>query len=164
VGDAAGSKTQVTGLVAAVAIAGVLLFFTGPLQFVPTAALGAVLVKAALSLIDVKTMKALYRMDRKEFAISLLATVGVVAVGAIQAILVAVGLAVIRFVRLVSRPKIELLGVVENLEGFHAVDRHENAKTIPGLCCSASTPPLSFLMRLFSSRRHSPLRTPRAPG
>jgi high affinity sulfate transporter 1 len=149
VGDAAGSKTQMTGLVAAMAIAAVLLFFTSPLQFVPTAALGAVLVKAAMSLVDVKTMKALYRIDLREFGISLLATMGVVAVGAIQAILVAVMLAIVRFVRLVSRPQVEILGVVEGLEGFHGVDRHEKAATIPGLLLFRFDAPIVFFNAPF---------------
>jgi MFS superfamily sulfate permease-like transporter len=75
--DAAGGRTRVTGLVAAVAVAVVLLFFTGPLQYVPIAALGAVLVKAAYSLLDVKSLKRFYQMDRTELALSLLATLGV---------------------------------------------------------------------------------------
>jgi high affinity sulfate transporter 1 len=149
VGDAAGSKTQVTGLVAAVAITVVLLFFTGPLQYVPTAALGAVLVKAAISLIDAKTLWILYKVDWREFWISLLATVGVVAVGAIQAILVAVALAVIRFVKLVSRPKVEILGRVEALEGFHGLERHESASTIPGLLLFRFNAPIVFFNAPF---------------
>ena len=55
--DAAGGRTRVTGLVTAVSVAAVLLFFTGPLQYVPVAALGAVLVKAAFSLLDLRTLK-----------------------------------------------------------------------------------------------------------
>ena len=70
-----------------------LLFFTGPLQYVPEAALGAVLVKAAISLLDLRALKTFSQVDRRELAISLLATLGVVAVGAVQAILVAVILA-----------------------------------------------------------------------
>src|SRR5690242_12000638 len=62
--DAAGGRTRVTGLITAGAIALVLLFLTGPLQYVPMAALGAVLVKAAFSLLDVQALKTLYRIDR----------------------------------------------------------------------------------------------------
>ena len=63
--DAAGGRTRVTGLVTAAAIATVLLFFTGPLQYVPVAALGAVLVKAALGLLDLKALKIFYTVDRR---------------------------------------------------------------------------------------------------
>jgi MFS superfamily sulfate permease-like transporter len=73
-------------LVAATAVAIVLMFFTGPLQYIPAAALGAVLVWASFSLVDLKTLKILYRIDRREFALSLLATLGAAAVGAVQAI------------------------------------------------------------------------------
>ena len=142
--DATGGRTQVTGLVAAASVAVVLLFFTGPLRYVPIAALGAVLVKAALSLIDVTALRTIYKIDRREFALSILATLGVVAVGAIQAILVAVALAIVRFIRLVSRPKIEILGEVKGLPGFHSVERHPEATTIPGLTFLRFNAPLVF--------------------
>jgi len=142
--DATGGRTQVTGLVAAATIALVLLFFTGPLRYVPIAALGAVLVKAAMSLIDVPALRAIYKIDRREFALSVLATVGVVAVGSIQAILVAVALAILRFIKLVSRPKIEILGKVKGLPGFHSVERYPDAATIPGLILLRFNAPLVF--------------------
>jgi MFS superfamily sulfate permease-like transporter len=88
--DATGGRTQVTGLVAAATIACVLLFFTSPLRYVPISALGAVLVKAALSLVDLAALRKIYQIDRREFALSVLSTLGVVAVGAIHAILIAV--------------------------------------------------------------------------
>jgi high affinity sulfate transporter 1 len=149
VGDAAGSKTQVTGLVAAVAIAIVLLFLTGPIRFVPTAALGAVLIKAALSLIDVKSLALLRKIDWREFGIAVLATVGVVAVGAVQAILFVVVLSIIRFVKLVSRPRVEILGRVEAFEGFHALERHSTASTIPGLLLFRFNAPIVFFNAPF---------------
>lgn len=152
VGDAAGSKSQVTGLVASAAIIAVLLFFTGPLQYVPSAALGAVLVNAAMSLIDTKTLKTLFHLDRREFALSLLATLGVVAVGAIQAILVVVALAVIRFVKLVSRPKVEILGTVEGFAEFRAVEPHEPVSTIPGLVLFRFNAPIVFFNAPYFKR------------
>ncbi len=142
--DATGGRTQVTGLVAAATVALVLLFFTGPLQYVPIAALGAVLVKAALSLVDVATLKRLFKIDRQEFALSVLATLGVVAVGAIPAILFAVVLATLRFVKLTSRPSVEILGEVRDLPGFHSLERHPEARTVPGLCLFRFNAPIVF--------------------
>jgi MFS superfamily sulfate permease-like transporter len=142
--DATGGRTQVTGVVAAATIAAVLLFFTGPLRYVPVAALGAVLVKAALALIDVPALRTIYKIDNREFALSVLATLGVVAVGAIQAILVAVVLAILRFIRVVSRPKIEILGEVKGLPGLHSIERHPEAATIPGLILLRFNAPLVF--------------------
>ena len=86
----AGGRTHAVGLVAAAAVALVLLFFTAPLQYVPIAALGAVLIAAAISLIDFGSLRLFYRIDRTEAVLSVLATLGVVAVGAVDAILFAV--------------------------------------------------------------------------
>jgi high affinity sulfate transporter 1 len=142
--DASGGRTQVTGLIAAATIAVVLLFLTEPLRYVPIAALGAVLIKASLSLLDLKALRQLYRFDRLEFVLCLLATLGVIWVGAIEAILVAVILALLRFVQLTSRPRVEILGEVEGLEGFHSVARHPTAKTLSGLLLFRFNAPLVF--------------------
>jgi MFS superfamily sulfate permease-like transporter len=150
--DAAGGRTRVTGLVTAVTIAAVLLFFTGPLQYVPVAALGAVLVKAAFSLLDIQTLKHFYQVDRRELALSLVATLGVATVGAVQAILVAVILAILRFVKLVSRPKVEILGTVRGLPGLHSTDRHRDATTIPGLLVLRFNAPIVFFNAPFFKR------------
>jgi high affinity sulfate transporter 1 len=142
--DSAGGRTRVTGIVTAITVAAVLLFFTGPLQYVPVAALGAVLVKAAFSLLDLRALKTFYQIDRRELALSLLATLGVATVGAVQAILVAVILALLRFVRLVSRPKVEILGSVQGLPGLHSTDRHQNASTVSGLLMFRFNAPIVF--------------------
>jgi len=152
VSDSAGGRTRVTGLVTAVSVAAVLLFFTGPLQYVPVAALGAVLVTAAFSLLDLRTLKSFYQLDRRELALSLLATLGVATVGMVQAILVAVILALVRFVRLVSRPKVEILGSVAGLPGLHSTDRHPNAVTTSGLMLFRFNAPIVFFNAPFFKR------------
>jgi high affinity sulfate transporter 1 len=150
--DATGGRTQVTGLAAAGAIAVVLLFFTGPLRYVPIPALGAVLVKAGLSLVDLEALKTIYRIERREFVLSIIATLGVVAVGAIHAILFVVALATLRFVRLVARPKVEILGRVEGLAGVHSVERHPGAATIPGLLLLRFNAPIVFFNAPYFKR------------
>ena len=143
-GFAVSGADSLTGIVAAGTIAMVLLSFTDPLRFVPIAALGAVLVKAGLSLVDLSSLKLIYRIDRREFALSMLATLGVVAVGAIDAILVVVALATLRFVKLTARPKVEILGQVEGLPGFHSLERHPRATTMPGLLLFRFNAPIVF--------------------
>jgi high affinity sulfate transporter 1 len=142
--DAAGGRTQVTGLVAATVVAVVLFFLTGPLEYVPVPALGAVLLMAAYSLVDIGTPRALYREDKAEFAISAIATLGVVAIGSIHAILLCVVLALARFVRIVAQPPYEVLGKVEGLKGLHGIERHPGAKAIPGLCLFRFNGPIVF--------------------
>jgi high affinity sulfate transporter 1 len=154
VGVAAGGRTQVTGLVAAAAIAAVLLFLTEPLRHVPIAALGAVLVFAAFSLFDVSTLREIWRYDRLEVGLSLITTLSVVAVGAIDGILIAVGLALARFVKQAARPRDEILGRVEGLPGFHSIERHgTTAKTFPGLVVFRFNGPLTFFNADYFKQR-----------
>jgi len=142
--DASGGRTQVTGLVAAAAIAVVLLFLTEPLRYIPIAGLGAVLIMASLSLLDLQTLRQFYRLNRFEFTLSLLATIGVIWVGAIHAIGVAVVLALLHFIRLTARPRAEILGEVEGLPGFHSVARHPTVQCDPGLLLFRFNAPLVF--------------------
>jgi high affinity sulfate transporter 1 len=142
--NAAGGRTQVTGLVAAATIAIVLLFLTGPIQYIPIAALGALLVVASLSLFDTQTLREIWKIDREEVALAVVTTLGVVAAGAINGIMIAVGLALVRFVKLTARPRDEVLGVVEGLPGFHSIERHAGAKTLPGLVLYRFNGPLTF--------------------
>jgi high affinity sulfate transporter 1 len=150
--DAAGGRTQVAGLVAGGAIALVLLFLTGPLKYVPQAALGAVLVRAAWSLVDITAVRRLWGEDRGEFAISIVATLGVVAIGSVDAILFAVVLALLRFVRIVARPTCEVLGEVPGMPDYHSVARHPDAKTIPGLCLFRFNGPMVFFNAPYLKR------------
>jgi high affinity sulfate transporter 1 len=150
--DAAGGRTQLTGLVAAAAIGLVLVFFTGPLRYVPIAALGAILVKAAFSLVDLRALRIIFDIDRREFAVSILATLGVVAVGAIHAILFAVVLAILRFVGLVCRPMVEILGRVDGMPGFHSLARHPEAVTTPGLLLFRFNAPVVFFNAPYFKR------------
>ena len=164
VADAAGGRTQVTGLVAAATIAVVLLFLTGPLQYVPIAALGALLVFASFSLFDTRTLREIWRVDRAEVGLALITTLGVVAVGAINGILIAVGLALVRFVKQTARPKDEVLGAVEGLPGFHSIGRHPGAKTFPGLTLFRFDGPLTFFNSDYFKQRALAAADAASPG
>ena len=152
-GAAAGGRTQVTGLVAAAAIAIVLLFLTEPLQYVPIAALGAVLVFAAFSLFDVKALTEIWKIDRLEFGLAMITTLCVVAVGAINGVLIAVALALARFVKQTARPRAEVLGKVDGLPGFHSIERHRSAKTFSGLTLFRFNAPLTFFNADYFKQR-----------
>ncbi|HSB98149.1 MAG TPA: SulP family inorganic anion transporter [Spongiibacteraceae bacterium] len=142
--DSAGGRTRVAGLIAAAAVALALLFLTAPLQFVPVAALGAVLIMAALSLLDLRSLQHFWRVNRIEFGISLIATIGVIRFGALQAIVFVVVLSLLRFVQLVARPRVEILGTIPGAQGFHALSRHPDAVVTPGLVMFRFNGPVVF--------------------
>lgn len=144
VGEAAGGRTQLTGLVCAAALILLLLYFTGPLRFVPSAAIAAVLVSAGLKLIDLRELATIRRIDAQEFWLSILATIGVVVFGAINAILLVVVLALLRFVRLKSRPVAETLGVAPGIPGFVPLAQHPQAVAEPGLVIFRFNGPVVF--------------------
>ena len=151
--DAAGGRTQVTGLVAAAAIALVLVFFTGPIRYAPTAALGAVLVRSAISLVDVRAFRELLRIDRREFLLALLTMLGVVWFGAIDAVLLAVLLALLRFVHVAARPDVALLGMQAGVRGIHDLRSYPDAKAPPGLVLVRFDGPLAFFNATYLKDR-----------
>jgi MFS superfamily sulfate permease-like transporter len=151
--DSAGGRTQVTGLVAASSIALILLFFTTPLQYVPVPALGAVLVFASVTLFNVSTLRRMWSVDKTAVGLSVITTLGVVAFGAIQAILVAVVLSLIQFVKLVARPNDEVLGKVERMRGLHSIERHPEAQPIPGVVIYRFSSPITFFNCTYFKQR-----------
>jgi high affinity sulfate transporter 1 len=133
VADSAGGKTQFTALVAAATMAAVLLFLTAPLAYLPTAALAAILVSSALGLFDVASLGRYYSVSRPEFWLSVVAMLGVMTVGVLQGVLIAVGLALLRLLRLASRPHDVVLGLVQEKGDVYSAIEEEGGKTIPGL-------------------------------
>jgi high affinity sulfate transporter 1 len=150
---ASGGRTQMTGLVAAACMGLVLLFFTKPLRYVPVPALAAVLIVAAVSLVDFVSLRHVWRVDKGEVAVSLITTLGVVIVGPINGILVAVTLALARFIRGTARPRDEILGKVEGMPGFHSIERHPGALTIPGLQIYRFGGPITFFNAAYFKER-----------
>ena len=132
-GDLMGGKSQVTGLVAAAVMVLVLLHFTEPLSFVPTCALGAVLIGAALGLFDLAALGRLLRVSRSEFAVAVITMLGVIAVGVLKGILIAVGIALLLLLIRASRPPDAVLGRMQGLKGFHSVATNHGVETLPGL-------------------------------
>ncbi len=144
VAEAAGAKTQVTGLVGASAIALMLLFFPNLVRNLPDSALAAVVISAAIGLIEVAGVRKLYRLRRMEFALSIACFLGVAVLGVIEGIFIAVGLALLDFIRRAWRPYDAVLGRVDGLKGYHDVARHPDAKRIPGLVLFRWDAPLFF--------------------
>jgi MFS superfamily sulfate permease-like transporter len=144
VAESAGSRTQLTGLVGALCIALLLVFAPNLLQNLPSAALGAVVISAALSLIDVQGVRRLYHLRPSEFVFSIACFLGVALVGVIQGIFIAIGLALLAFIWRAWRPYDAVLGRVDGLKGYHDITRHPDARRIPGLVLFRWDAPLFF--------------------
>jgi high affinity sulfate transporter 1 len=144
VAEAAGARTQITGLVGALALALMLLFFPNLVQNLPDSALAAVVISAAIGLIEVEGVRKLYRVRKTEFALSIVCFLGVAVLGVIEGIFIAVALALLDFIRRAWRPYDAVLGRVDDLKGYHDVTRHPDARRIPGLVLFRWDAPLFF--------------------
>jgi high affinity sulfate transporter 1 len=140
----AGAKTQVTGLVGAGAIVLMLVAFPGLVRNLPSAALAAVVIAAAFSLMDISGVRRLYHLRRSEFILSLVCFLGVAVVGVIPGIFIAVGLALFSFIQRAWRPYDAVLGRIDGQKGYHDVSRHPEARRIPGLVLFRWDAPLFF--------------------
>ena len=144
VAEQSGAKSQVTGLVGAGLVAVLLLFLNSLLADLPQAALAAVVIVAALSLMDLGLLRRYLRVRRSAFVVSLVATAGVILLGVLQGIVVAVTLAILLFFRRNWWPHGAVLGTVEGVEGWHDVDTHPDAHQIPGVIVYRWEAPLFF--------------------
>ena len=153
VAENAGAKTQVTGVVGAVAVATLLLVAPDALRNLPTTALAAVVIASALGLIEVADLRRIYRIQRWEFWLSIGCTVGVVVLGAIPGIGLAIVIAVIEFLWDGWRPYSAILGRAEGVKGYHDITRYPDARQIPGLVLFRWDAPLFFANAdLFQTR------------
>jgi high affinity sulfate transporter 1 len=144
VAEQAGARTQVTGLVGALCVTLLLYFAPSLLKNTPHAALSAVVICACISQIQIWQIARLYHIRRSEFLFSLACFLGVIVLGVIQGIFIAVGLALFAFIWRAWRPHNAVLGRVDGLKGYHDVLRHPEAKRIPGLVLFRWDAPLFF--------------------
>jgi high affinity sulfate transporter 1 len=144
VAEAAGARTQLTGVVGAVAVALLLVFAPNLLEHLPSAALAAVVIAAAIGLIEVKDLIRIYRIQRWEFWLSMVCFAGVAIFGAIPGIGIAVVLAVIEFLWDGWRPHTAVLGRADGVEGYHDIKRYPHARQVPGLILFRWDAPLFF--------------------
>jgi MFS superfamily sulfate permease-like transporter len=132
VADAAGGKTQLTAIVAAVAMAAVLFFLTAPLAYMPVAALAAILISSATSLFDFASLRSYYRVSKGEFVHATVAMIGVMTLGVLPGVLIAIALALLRLLRLASRPHDAILGLKDAAEGSYCSEE-EGGKPVDGI-------------------------------
>ena len=144
VAEAAGSKTQLTGIIGALAVTLLLLVAPNLMQPLPNSALAAVVIAAALGLFEFADLKRIFRMQQWEFWLSFTCFVGVAVFGAIPGICIAVAISVIEFLWDGWRPHHAVLGRVDGTRGYHDVQRYPQARRIPGLVLLRWDAPLFF--------------------
>jgi SulP family sulfate permease len=133
VNDQMGGRSQLSGLLAAVAIALVLLFLTAPMEYLPQATLGAVIVAAGIAMVHPDAWRGLARTSRVEVAIAAVTMAGVIAVGVLEALLVAVALSIVDVVRRSAIPHDAVLGWDERMGRYADVSVHRRARITPGV-------------------------------
>jgi MFS superfamily sulfate permease-like transporter len=144
VAEQAGARTQLTGLVGAAAITLILLLAPGLLRNLPQPTLAAVVIAASVSLADIPATVRLYRIRRTEFSLSVAAFLGVVLLGVLPGIVVAVGLSIGNVFRRAWWPYQTTLGMVPGIPGYHDVRSYDNAAHLPGCVIFRFDAPLFF--------------------
>jgi high affinity sulfate transporter 1 len=164
VAEAAGARTQVTGLVGAGVVVLLLVVEPGLLTNLPSTALAAIVIAAALSLFDLAGARRLLRLRRSEFGLSIVSFLGVVLFGVLPGIGIAVGLSLLDFIRHAWRPHDAILGRVPNYKGYHDIERHPDALQVPGLLLYRWDAPLFFANAdLFRIRARAVVRGVQPP-
>ncbi len=153
VAKTAGAHTQLVGLIGAGAIVVILVAANGLTALVPSTALAAIVMAAALTLLDVGEMRFLWEVRRTEFLVCVAAVLGVVTVGVLEGIVVAILLSLGDFVRRAWRPHDALLGRVPDRKGYHDLERHPEGEQVPGLVLYRFDAPVFFAnARYFADR------------
>ena len=152
VNDANGGKTQLVSILAAIIIAIIAIFITAPLEYIPSAALGIVLIIASAHLLDLKSVWKLRSKDRQAFYLTLTTLFAVLFIGVIPGITLAVLLGLFQFIRTVMRPTDHILGVDVN-GVVRSLDTTDKAKPIDGIFIYRFNSPLTYFNSSFFKRR-----------
>jgi len=153
VAEASGARTQLTGVVGAVAVATLIVFAPDLLRNLPSSALAAVVITSALGLFELADLGRIYRIQRWEFWLSIVCLAGVAVLGAIPGIGLALVIAIIEFLWDGWRPHYAVLGRVDGIRGYHDLERYPDARLVPGLVLFRWDAPLFFAnAELFKER------------
>ena len=139
-----GAKTQLTGLVAAALVMAMLLFVPGLVQAMPQPVLAAIVIAASISLLDVAELRRLFRVRKTEFALAVACALGVMFIGVLEGIVVAVVLSVVYIFKRAWAPYSAVLGRSEAVPGWHDIRRYPDAEQVPGLLIVRWSAPLFF--------------------
>ena len=144
IGAAVGGRTQLYSLVAIATVLVVLVWGRGVLAHFPTAALGALVVYAAIRLVDVAGFRRLARFRRSELILALATTAAVLVLGVLYGVLAAVGLSILDLLRRVAHAHDSVQGYVPGIAGMHDIEDYPEATVVPGLVVYRYDAPLCF--------------------
>jgi high affinity sulfate transporter 1 len=144
VAERSGAKTQLTGVTGAALIILMIVFVPGLFRNLPSPALAAVVITASLSLADIPAVARLWRQRKAECLLSIAAFLGVVLLGVLPGIAIAVALSILNVFRRAWWPYDTRLGLVEGIEGYHDVHSYPQAQQLPGLVIYRFDAPLFF--------------------
>ncbi|MFO1095722.1 MAG: SulP family inorganic anion transporter [Planctomycetaceae bacterium] len=133
VNDKAGAQTPLSLCIASACIAVFLLFATGLLENLPSVALAAIVLMAVRSLIDFRALTRLWRINRREFGIAIVALVGVLVLGILKGVLVAAIVSLALLIAGVARPHVAFLGRIPGTDRYSDLERHPDNQTFPGI-------------------------------
>jgi sulfate permease, SulP family len=133
VNDSVGAKSQAAVIVAAALVALFLLFAMPLIEPLPKAALGVIIVVAAAGLLNARSIWSLRHVRPAETGLALVALVGVLVFGVVGGVVVAIALSIGVFLYRAARPHDAILGRVEDVDGYHDVERWPGAEVRPGL-------------------------------
>jgi len=144
VAEQSGAKSQLAGVVGAGLVLLLLLFLNSLLADLPQTALAAVVIAAALSLVNVSVLRRYAKVRPTAVVLSLVATISVVLFGVLQGIAIAIALAILLFFRRSWWPHGSVLGQVEGIEGWHSLEQRPDGTEIPGIVVYRWEAPLFF--------------------
>ncbi|MEX0821441.1 MAG: solute carrier family 26 protein [Rhodothermales bacterium] len=144
VNDQAGARSPLANVVAALLVGATLLFFTPLFEYVPMAALSAIIIVAAFGLVNVQEIKLLIHMKRVDGAIALFTFGATLIAGVLEGILLGIGASVVAIMYRISRPNIAALGHLPGTQSFGDFDRHEEARSVEDILILRVDASLSF--------------------
>ena len=153
----AGAQTQVSGIVAAVFVGLTLLFLTPLFRNLPAATLGAVVIVAVSGLFDIAGLRRAWQIRREDFVMGVIALVGVLALGVLEGLLIAVGVSLVALIYHATMPHRAVLGYVPDDDSFRDVERFDTIPTA-GVIVYRFDAPLFFANGRTATRRHTGAR------
>jgi high affinity sulfate transporter 1 len=144
VAEDAGARTQLTGVVAAIALLALITLLPGLFRNLPEAALAGVVIAAALRVFTIRPMLQLRHRRRSEFVLAIATFAAVVFAGPVVGVGIAIALSLLNFVRRAWKPHTAELVRVDGLKGYHDVGRHPEGRSVPGLLLYRFDAPLFF--------------------